>query len=151
MTGQVTAATDGEAITLFIPLTFPRRGGRKAVVAPDGAEVTPLPQVDTALVRALARAFRWQRMLDEGVHATLAELAAAERVSRSHVSRLLRLTLLAPEIVEAVLDGRQAEAMRLEKLLGGFPVEWAGQGRTIHDQPFSQVSRTRDATCTKPR
>jgi hypothetical protein len=127
MTGQVTAATDGEAITLFIPLTFPKRGGRKAVLAPEGAEVAPLPHVDTALVRALARAFRWQKMLDEGVHATLAELAAAERVSPSHVSRLLRLTLLAPEIVEAVLDGKQPEGMRLEDLLGGFPVEWAGQ------------------------
>jgi hypothetical protein len=123
MTPQVTAATDGEAITLFIPLTFPKRGGRKAVVAPDGAEVAPLPQGDTAL----ARAFRWQRMLDEGVHATLAGLAAAERVSPSHVSRLLRLTLLAPDIVEAVLDGRQPEGMRLEDLLAGFPVEWEGQ------------------------
>jgi len=97
MTPQVTAATDGEAITLFIPLTFPKHGSRKQIVTPDGQVWEPAePQVDNALVRALARAFRWQKMLDEGVHATLAELAAAERVSPSHVSRLLRLTLLAP-------------------------------------------------------
>jgi hypothetical protein len=131
MTGQVTAATDGAAITLFIPLTFPKRGGRKAVVAPDGAEIAPLPQVDTALVRALARAFRWQRLLDEGVCATIGELARRERVNRAYVSRVLRLTLLAPEIVEAVLDGRQAEGLRLEELLGGFPVEWEGQPRSL--------------------
>jgi hypothetical protein len=105
------------------------------VVAPDGAEVAPLPQVDSALVKALARAFRWQRLLDEGVHATLAELAAAERVSPSHVSRVLRLTLLAPEIVEAVLDGRQPEGLRLENLLGGFPVEWSAQARHIGMRP----------------
>jgi hypothetical protein len=124
----MTATTDGEAITIFMPLTFPKHGSRKRIVTPDGQAWEPAEQqVDTALVRALARAFRWQRVLDEGVHATLAELAAAERVSPSHVSWVLRLTLLAPEIVEAVLDGRQAEGLRLEDLLGGFPVEWAEQ------------------------
>jgi hypothetical protein len=107
------------------------------VVTPNGAEAAPLPQVDTALLRALARAFRSQRMLDTGAHVTLTELAAAERVSPSHVNRVLRPTLLAPEIVEAVLDGRQPEGMRLEDLLAGFPVEWARQDGLFMINPAS--------------
>ena len=71
------------------------------------------------MVKALARAFRWRKMLDEGVHATLEDLARAKGVHATYVSRILRLTLLAPEIVEAILDGRPPEGMRLEELLGG--------------------------------
>ena len=93
-------------------------------MAPDGAPWAPRPQVDNALVRALARAFRWQRILDEGVCGTIEELAKRERVNRGYMSRVLRLTLLAPEIVEAILDGRQPEGMRLEICRRGFPLEW---------------------------
>ena len=97
------------------------------MVTPDGAPWAPRPRVDNALVKALARAFRWQRMLDEGVCGTIEELAKRERVNRGYMSRVLRLTLLAPDIVEAILDGRQPEGMRLEDLLDGFPVEWDEQ------------------------
>ena len=76
---------------------------------------------------ALARAFRWQRLLDEGAYGTFDELAKAEGVSQSHVSRMLRLTLLAPDLIEAILAGRQPEGMRLEGLLAGFPDEWGRQ------------------------
>lgn len=75
------------------------------------------------MVKALARAFRWRKMLDEGVHGTLEDLAKAKGVAPSYVSRVLRLTLLAPEIVEAVLDGRQPVTMQLDDLLEGFPRE----------------------------
>ena len=81
------------------------------------------------MVKALARAFRWRRMLDEGVHATLEDLAWAKSVAPSYVSRVLRLTLLAPDIVEAILDGRQSAELQLDDLLDGFPVEWERQGR----------------------
>ena len=93
---------------------------RKPVVTPDGA---PRPRVDNALVKALARAFRWRKMLDTGVHATIEDLARAKGVAPSYVSRVLRLTLLAPDIVEAILDGRQAAELQLDDLLEGFPVE----------------------------
>jgi hypothetical protein len=79
------------------------------------------------MVKALARAFRWRKMLDTGVYATLEELARAKGVSATYVTRMLRLTLLAPEIVEAILDGRQSPELQLDDLLGGFPLEWAGQ------------------------
>jgi hypothetical protein len=81
----------------------------------------------TTLVKALARAFRWRRMMETGRFATINELAAAEKINSSYVSRLLRLTLLAPDIVEAILDGRQPEEMTLPGLMEPFPVEWRQQ------------------------
>ena len=126
---QATVSVDGDTITVHIPLTFRKRGGRKLVVTPDGAAWAPRPRVDNAMVKALARAFRWRQMLDTGVHATLEDLAKAKGVAPSYVSRILRLTLLAPEIVEAILDGRQPAVLRLDYLLGGFPLKWEAQPR----------------------
>jgi hypothetical protein len=120
--------TDDDTVTVRIPLVFKKHGGRKTVISPDGdAWELRQPLVDSALVRALARAFRWQRLLDGGAHGTYDELAKAEGVSQSHVSRMLRLTLLSPDLVEAILAGRQPEEMRLEGLLAGFPDEWGCQ------------------------
>ena len=116
---------------MHIPFAIRKRGGRKLVVTPDGAEWAPRPRVDNAMVKALARAFRWRKMLDDGVHATLEDLARAKGVAPSYVSRILRLTLLAPEIVEAILDGRQPAELQLDDLLEGFPLEWDGQYKFV--------------------
>ena len=126
MTRAVVSA-DGETITVHVPLTFRKRGGRKLVVTPDGAAWAPRPRIDNAMVKALARAFRWRKMLDEGVHGTLEDLAKAKRVAPSYVSAILRLTLLAPEMVEAILDGSQPAEMGLDDLLRGFPLDWNQQ------------------------
>ena len=106
-----------------------QRGGRKRVMAPDGKSLTPQPEIDNALVKALARAHRWQRMLDTGQYASLTELAEAENINRSYLSRMLRLTLLAPYIVEAIMEGRQGPEIRLECLMQPMPVAWEGQER----------------------
>jgi hypothetical protein len=119
-------SADG-TITIRIPMTFRKRGGRKQVVTPDGAPLVPHARVDNAMLKAVARAFRWRRMLDEGVCATIEELAKCEGVNRGYMSRVLRLTLLAPDLVEAILDGRQQEGLRLEVMLAAFPLEWEGQ------------------------
>jgi hypothetical protein len=103
------------------------------VVTPDGAEWAPRPRVDNAMIKALARAFRWRKMLDEGVHATIGDLAQAKGVAPSYVSRVLRLTLLAPDVVEAILDGRQPAELQLDDLLLGFPLEWKSQSRRVVD------------------
>ena len=124
---RATVSVDGETITVHIPLTFRKRGGRKRVVTPDGAAWAPRPRVDNATVKALARAFRWRKMLDTGMYGTLEELARAKGVNATYFSRVLRLTLLAPEIVEAILDGRQPAGLQLDDLLEGFPLEWEGQ------------------------
>jgi hypothetical protein len=128
---RATVSADGETITVHIPLTFRKRGGRKLVVTPDGAEWAPRPRVDNAMVKALARAFRWRKLLDTGVYTTIEDLARAKGVAPSYVSRVLRLTLLAPELVEAILDGRQPAEMQLDDLLAGFPLMWAGQSSLI--------------------
>ena len=89
------------------------------------------------MVKALARAFRWRKILDAGVHGALQDLARAKGVAPSYVSRVLRLTLLAPDIVEAILDGRQPAEMGLDDLLEGFPPEWKGQRSSLGCRPAS--------------
>ena len=114
-----------QMLTVRVPLTIRKqRGGRKFVVTPSGMAPRGAAAADTTLVKALARAFRRRRMMEAGRFATLNELAAAEKINSSYVSRLLRLTLLPPDIVEAVLDGRQPEGMTLPALMEPFPVEW---------------------------
>ena len=119
-----------QMLTVSVPLAVRKqRGGRKLVLTPGGMAARGASAADTTLVKALARAFRWRRMMETGRFATLNELAAAEKINSSYVSRLLRLTLLAPDIVESMLDGRQAQGMTLPGLMEPFPVEWARQER----------------------
>jgi hypothetical protein len=108
-------------------MRFQRRGGRKRIVAPDGSEIapTPKPTPDGTLVKALARAWRWQRMFDEDVYTSVSDIAEAERINRSYISRVLRLTLLAPDIIERIVDGRNLPG--LSELLTPFPIEWEQQ------------------------
>ena len=122
--------SDGRTITVRIPITISRRGGRKLVLAPDGTPDTRAAlcrQISNAMVKAIARAFRWRKMLENGTHATIAEIAATEKVNDSYVGRVLRLTLLAPDIVEAILGGRQPAEMTLAALMRPLPVAWAAQ------------------------
>ena len=114
-----------QTLTVVIPLSVKPRGGRKAVVTP-GVLALERRQ-DITLIKAVARAFRWQRMLESGRFGTLAELAAAEKINASYVSRMLRLTLLAPDIVESIMDGRQPKGMTLPRLLKGVPIVWEMQ------------------------
>ena len=116
-----------QTLTVIIPLRVKPRGGRKAMVTPGVLALER--QQDITLIKAVARAFRWRRMLEAGRFATINELAAAEKINSSYVSRVLRLTLLAPDIVEAILDGRQPDGMTLPELMMGVPTIWANQGR----------------------
>jgi len=118
-----------EAITVEVPFKIRKRGGRKQIITPDGVPVLapPRARIDSAFVKALARAFRWRKLLESGVYGTIGELARAERINPSYVSRVLRLTLLAPEIVEAVLDGRQPDGVTLADAMAGVPVVWEEQ------------------------
>ena len=116
-------------ITVRVPLTIRRRPGRKTLVSlgfgADGGRIAP--KADPALVKALARAFRYQKLLDERRYAIISEMAAGERIERGYLGTLLRLTLLAPDLVEAILNGRQPEGVTLPALLEGVPVGWAHQ------------------------
>ena len=122
-------------ITVRVPLTIRRRPGRKTVVTPVcrlGGTVTPT-RADPALVKALARAFRYQRLLDEGRYASISEIAAAEKIERGYLGSLLRLTLLAPDIVEYILDARQPPGLSLPRLLEPFPLAWDEQRSVVAD------------------
>ncbi|UPY35038.1 hypothetical protein [Sediminicoccus sp. KRV36] len=117
-----------QMLTVRVPLAVRKqRGGRKLVLTPTSTASWGSSAADTTLVKALARAFRWRRMMEAGRYSTIDELAAAEKINSSYVSRLLRLTLLAPDIVEAILDGRQPETITLPGLMEPFPVEWERQ------------------------
>ena len=118
---------DGRNVTVRVPILIKKRGGRKLVLAPGGADITAAPlhrHIDNAMVKAIARAFRWRDMLESGAHATIAEIAVVENINESYVGRVLRLSLLAPELVDAVLAGQQPAEVQLEQLLRKFPVEW---------------------------
>jgi len=122
--------TTATSITVRVPLTIRRRGGRKLVVTPDCSAPGVAPvrtRADPALVKALARAFRYRRLMDQGRYASISEMAAAERIDRGYLGRLLQLTLLAPDIVEAILDGRQPEGLGLPALLEPLSVAWPEQ------------------------
>jgi hypothetical protein len=119
------AAHISETVTLHIPFRVVKRGGRKAMVLPEGA--AQARKTDNTLVKALARAFRWKRMLESGEFATVSELAEREGIASSYLTRVLRLTLLAPDVVEAILAGKLGPSVTLARVFEPFPVEWEGQ------------------------
>lgn len=114
-----------DTVTLRVPFRLAKRGGRKEMHLPEG--IAPPRRPDDALVKALARAFRWKRMLESGEFATVAELAECEGIAPSYMTRVLRLTLLAPDIVEAILDRKQGPEVTLARVLEPFPMHWAEQ------------------------
>lgn len=124
-----------ETVTLHVPFRIVKRGGRKKMQLPEGA--TQPRQTDNTLVKALARAFRWKRMLESGEFATIAELADREGIAAPYLTRVLRLTLLAPDIVETILDGQQGPRTTLEALREPFPADWQLQDTFRNTQPVS--------------
>jgi len=129
MTQGVETRLEGDTLIVRIPMRFRRRGGRKRIVTPDGSAIVPSskPQPDGTLVKALARAWRWQRMLDDGVYASVSDIGDAENISKSYVSRILRLALLAPDTIEAILGGRTDQSLMLERLERPLPASWVEQ------------------------
>lgn len=119
----------GEVISVEIPMTFVRRGGRKVIVLPDGTQGNPAPRatIDNAMIKAIARAFRWQMLLENGTYGCLDEIAKAERICPSFITRIIRLALLAPDIVESILEGKQPAFLTLKDLMRPLPVGWVEQ------------------------
>jgi len=128
------------SITVRVPLAIRKRGGRKIVVAPDGSVIpgasrqTTTPS-DPALVKALARAFRYQRLPDDGKYCSISEMAAAEKLDRGYLGRVLLLTLLAPDLVQAIMDGREPAELGLPRLLKPFSPEWNEQWASLLGVP----------------
>jgi hypothetical protein len=125
----MTRSVPAETVTLRVPFRLAKRGGRKEMQLPHG--VRPDRRTDNTLLKALARAYRWKRLLESAEFATVSELAEREGIAPSYLTRILRLTLLAPDIVEAILDGRQGPEVTLARLMGGFPEEWEAQRKSF--------------------
>jgi hypothetical protein len=136
MTQSAETKLDGDTLVVRIPMHFQRRGGRKRIVAPDGCELAPAtkPQPDSTLLKALARAWRWQRMLDQGVYTSVSEIGEAEGIDKGYVSRLLRLALLAPNVVEAILERHADLALTLRQLERLPPRRWDEQRKLVIDR-----------------
>ena len=120
-----------DTMTIHVPFRVVKRGGRKEMVLPEGAAQAPKP--DNTLVKALARAFRWKRMLESGEFASISELAEKEGIAFTYMARLMRLSLLSPELVDAVMDGHQPANITLANLMDPFPADWKEQHRLWSD------------------
>lgn len=120
----MTRMEDG-CIRITVPVTFRRRGGRKLIIAPEGAETAkPAVRSDDTLMHGIARAWRWHVMYEQGKFASLEAFAEKYRINKSYAARVMRLNLLAPDIREAILDGRQPKGLKLAELMKPFPAEW---------------------------
>lgn len=128
-----------ETMTLHVPFRIVKRGGRKEMQMPDS--VRPERTPDSTLVKALARAFRWKRMLDSGEFATIAELAEREGIAAPYLTRTMRLSYLSPDLVEAILDGRQPRHLTLEVLRQPLPEDWTEQKRALGEPATAQDLR----------
>lgn len=126
-----------ETVTLHVPFRVVKRGGRKEMQMPEGA--TQPRRTDNTLVKALARAFRWKRMLESGEFASISELAEREGIAFTYMARLMRLSLLAPEIVDAIMDGRQPESVTLANLMDPFPLDWDAQRMQLLKRGTSEM------------
>jgi hypothetical protein len=127
---RIRARPEVETVTVRIPMRLERRGGRKLIIAPDGAASAPAkPDRDETMIRALVKAHRWRRRIESGKARSITDLAAQEGVTDAYVCRLLPLTCLAPGVVEAILDGRQPRGLKLANMLRNLPIAWETQRR----------------------
>ena len=122
-----------ETVTLHVPFRIVKRGGRKEMVLPDNTQegATQPRRTDNTLVKALARAFRWKRLLESGEFATIAELAEREGIAAPYLTRTMRLSHLSPDLVESILEGRQPRHLTVEVLRQPLPEDWTEQRRAL--------------------
>ena len=125
-----------DKVTVHVPMTFVIRGGRKAII-PDKTADQPLPvrssRTDNALLKALARAYRWRQMIEDGEYASITELAKAENINQSYACRILRLTLLAPSIISEILDEQMTSDLMLKQIMKPLPARWDDQIAVLAD------------------
>ncbi len=131
--GEAKKHRDGDRLVTFIPMRVKRRGFKKIVIGPsaNGAPSRAEPRKDSPLIKAVARAFHWQRLLDTGEVADSVELGRREKLDKTFVNETLRFALLAPEIVEAILASRQPPTLTLQDMRRRVPDDWTEQLRSF--------------------
>ncbi|WP_265500747.1 hypothetical protein [Paracoccus beibuensis] len=123
-------AATADTITVHVPFRVVKRGGRKEMEVP--TDIRARSHCDDALIKALARAFRWKKVLESGEFGTIAELARSERMAAPFLTRTMRLTQLVPDLVEGILDGSQPPSLKLEALRGTLPRAWSEQRAVLN-------------------
>jgi len=125
----VTVTGSGDSIRVRIPMKLKKRSGRKMVIVPDGMEnaARPVPDYHEALVVALARAYLWNELIETGKFTSIKELAETIGLDSAYVARIMRLALLSPEIVSAIVDGNEPGGLSYRMLAKPFPVLWEEQ------------------------
>ena len=121
-------------MVIIIPMQFKRRGGRKELIAPRNVKnaspaVAENPAVQKPLAVAVARAHRWQVLLDQGRYNTISKLAEAAGLDRAYVRRLINFTMLSPDLVCAILDGTEPDGLSISQLMRGVPEKWEEQAQ----------------------
>ncbi len=114
-----------DIVIIHVPFRIVKRGGRKEMQMPD--RVRRERTLNNTLVKALARAFRWKRMLESGDVATIADLARREGIAAAYLTRTMRLAHLAPDLIQSILDGHQPRSLTLEILREPLPEVWDEQ------------------------
>ena len=119
---------EGDHLVVRIPLTFKRRGGRKEIISLGCQTSGPSqpPRTNRPLAVAIARAHRWKELVESGRYTSVADMAAAMGMDASYVARILRLSLLAPDIVESIMRGDEPSGLSLARLLD-IPPYWTEQ------------------------
>ena len=127
---KATSAQQPLTVTVHVPMRFTTRSNSKRIICASAESLKP--RFESALIKALARAHRFRRLIETGAYASITELATAEKVNQSYACRLLRLTLLSPSLVLAILDGRLTSAPTICELMKPFPLAWADQARKFN-------------------
>jgi hypothetical protein len=127
-------------ITVHVPMKFAIRGGRKTVIFDAVVPAAP-KRTDNALLKALARAYRWRTQIESGDYASVTELAKAQKINQSYACRLLRLTLLAPDLVTDVIDGRQSACLTLKRIARPLPGLWSDQRAALTSEECAALPR----------
>jgi hypothetical protein len=120
-------------IRVFIPLTFKRRKGRPKILPPENVEALTARKQDPHVLRAMGRAWGWRRKSERGEVATLSEIAKAESVTFSFVSRYVRLAYLAPEVLHSRVVDRRVCVLSLDSVIGTVALGWAEQMNVVTD------------------
>ncbi len=123
---------ESKILSIVVPVNFKRRQSRKTIVSPTGKNIKAItnvegPKQDHVFVSSLIKAFDWQEKLDSGKYETPKELAEKEDIEPTHMYRIMRLTLLAPDIIQTIMDGTQPRALTLQDVIRGFPISWREQ------------------------
>ena len=118
---------DPKTLRVLVPLTLQKRNGRPRILPPDDAELNQSNGQNPGTLKAIGRAWAWRRQLENGKMGTVRDIARAEKINDSYVSRFLRLAYLSPDVIEALVLERRTSAVRIEDLVGVAELPWSEQ------------------------